>query len=166
MPYDHRSVEPKWQARWREARLHQTTFDPQRPKFYALDMFPYPSARVCTWATARLHRHRHHHTLEAHAGLERLHPMGWDAFGLPAENYAIKTGIHPRVTTEKAIANFRRQIDSTRLCLRLGSRDQHHRSPIREVDAVDLLAALQEGPGLRGHGAHQLVPLVQDRAGQ
>jgi leucyl-tRNA synthetase len=113
MPYDHRSVEPKWQARWREARLHQTTFDPQRPKFYALDMFPYPSGAGlhvghCEGYTATdiITRWRRMQ------GYNVLHPMGWDAFGLPAENYAIKTGIHPRVTTEKAIANFRRQIDS------------------------------------------------------
>jgi leucyl-tRNA synthetase len=113
MPYDHRSVEPKWQARWREARLHQTTFDPKRPKFYALDMFPYPSG-------AGLHvGHCEGYTAtdiitrwKRMQGWNVLHPMGWDAFGLPAENYAIKTGIHPRVTTEKAIANFRRQIDS------------------------------------------------------
>jgi leucyl-tRNA synthetase len=113
MPYDHRSVEPKWQARWRAARLHQTTFDPKRPKFYALDMFPYPSG-------AGLHvGHCEGYTAtdiitrwKRMQGWNVLHPMGWDAFGLPAENYAIKTGIHPRVTTEKAIANFRRQIDS------------------------------------------------------
>ena len=113
MPYDHRLVEPKWQARWRAARLHQTTFDPSRPKFYALDMFPYPSG-------AGLHvGHCEGYTAtdiitrwKRMQGWNVLHPMGWDAFGLPAENYAIKTGIHPRVTTEKAIANFRRQIDS------------------------------------------------------
>jgi leucyl-tRNA synthetase len=113
MPYDHRSVEPKWQARWRAARLHQTTFDPKRPKYYALDMFPYPSG-------AGLHvGHCEGYTAtdiitrwKRMQGWNVLHPMGWDAFGLPAENYAIKTGIHPRVTTEKAIANFRRQIDS------------------------------------------------------
>jgi len=113
MPYDHRSVEPKWQARWREARLHQTTFDAKRPKFYALDMFPYPSG-------AGLHvGHCEGYTDtdiitrgRRMQGWNVLHPMGWDAFGLPAENYAIKTGIHPRVTTEKAIANFRRQIDA------------------------------------------------------
>jgi len=113
MPYDHRSVEPKWQARWREARLHQTTFDAKRPKFYALDMFPYPSGAGlhvghCEGYTATdiITRWRRMQ------GWNFLHPMGWDAFGLPAENYAIKTGIHPRVTTEKAIANFRRQIDA------------------------------------------------------
>ncbi len=113
MPYDHRTVEPKWQQRWREARLHRTQADPGRPKFYALDMFPYPSG-------AGLHvGHCEGYTAtdiitrwKRMQGFNVLHPMGWDAFGLPAENYAIKTGIHPRVTTEKAIANFRRQIDS------------------------------------------------------
>jgi len=113
MPYEHRTVEPKWQARWREAKLHRTTFDPKRPKFYALDMFPYPSGSglhvghcegyTATDIIARWKRMQ---------GFNVLHPMGWDAFGLPAENYAIKTGIHPRITTEEAIANFRRQIDS------------------------------------------------------
>ncbi len=113
MPYDHRTVEPKWQTRWRDARLHKTTFDPNRPKFYALDMFPYPSG-------AGLHvGHCEGYTAtdiitrwKRMQGWNVLHPMGWDAFGLPAENYAIKTGVHPRITTEKAIANFRRQIDS------------------------------------------------------
>jgi leucyl-tRNA synthetase len=113
MPYDHRAVEPKWQERWRTARLHKTTFDPARPKFYALDMFPYPSGSGlhvghCEGYTATDIITR----WKRMQGFNVLHPMGWDAFGLPAENYAIKTGIHPRVTTEKAIANFRRQIDS------------------------------------------------------
>ncbi len=113
MPYEHRIIEPKWQARWREAKLHRTTFDAKRPKFYGLDMFPYPSG-------AGLHvGHCEGYTAtdiitrwKRMQGFNVLHPMGWDAFGLPAENYAIKTGIHPRITTEKAIANFRRQIDS------------------------------------------------------
>jgi leucyl-tRNA synthetase len=113
MPYDHRTVEPKWQARWREARLHKTPTDPAKPKFYALDMFPYPSG-------AGLHvGHCEGYTAtdvitrwKRMQGYRVLHPMGWDAFGLPAENYAIKHGVHPRVTTAQAIANFRRQIDS------------------------------------------------------
>jgi leucyl-tRNA synthetase len=113
MPYEHRTVEPKWQARWREAGLHRATFDPKRPKFYALDMFPYPSGSGlhvghCEGYTATDIITR----WKRMQGWNVLHPMGWDAFGLPAENYAIKTGIHPRVTTEKAVANFRRQIDS------------------------------------------------------
>ena len=76
-------------------------------------------------------------------GWNVLHPMGWDAFGLPAENYAIKTGVHPRITTEKAIANFRRQIDAVGLRLRLGARGQHHRPGLLQVDAVDLPAAVR-----------------------
>ncbi|WP_164007788.1 leucine--tRNA ligase [Pyxidicoccus trucidator] len=113
MPFDPRDVEPRWQARWREARLHRTTFDPTKPKFYVLDMFPYPSGAgihvghcegyTATDVVTRWKRMQ---------GWNVLHPMGWDAFGLPAENYAIKTGIHPRITTEQAVSNFRRQIDS------------------------------------------------------
>jgi leucyl-tRNA synthetase len=113
MPYEHRSVEGKWQARWKDANLHRTVYDPARPKFYALDMFPYPSG-------AGLHvGHCEGYTAtdiitrwKRMQGWNVLHPMGWDAFGLPAENFAIKTGVHPRITTEEAIANFRRQIDS------------------------------------------------------
>jgi leucyl-tRNA synthetase len=113
MPYDHRSVERKWQARWKDAQLHRTVFDPARPKYYALDMFPYPSGTglhvghcegyTATDIVTRWKRMQ---------GFNVLHPMGWDAFGLPAENFAIKTGVHPRITTEQAIGNFRRQIDS------------------------------------------------------
>src|SRR5450432_2269903 len=113
MPYDHSTVEPKWQARWREANLHKTPDYPAKPKFYALDMFPYPSG-------AGLHvGHCEGYTAtdvitrwKRMAGFRVLHPMGWDAFGLPAENYAIKHGVHPRETTKAAIANFRRQIDA------------------------------------------------------
>src|SRR5215467_12980043 len=113
MPYDHRAVEPKWQARWREAGLHKTPTDTKKPKFYALDMFPYPSG-------AGLHvGHCEGYTAtdvitrwKRMQGSRVLHPMGWDAFGLPAENYAIKHGVHPRETTAAAIANFRRQIDA------------------------------------------------------
>jgi leucyl-tRNA synthetase len=113
MPYEHRSVEPKWQARWRETGLHRTTTDPQKPKFYALDMFPYPSGSGlhvghCEGYTATDIITR----WKRMQGWNVLHPMGWDAFGLPAENFAIKHGIHPRITTEKAVANFRRQIDA------------------------------------------------------
>jgi leucyl-tRNA synthetase len=113
MAYDHRTVEPRWQARWREAGLHRTPSDPKKPKFYALDMFPYPSGSglhvghcegyTATDVITRWKRMQ---------GFRVLHPMGWDAFGLPAENYAIKHGVHPRETTAAAIKNFRRQIDA------------------------------------------------------
>src|SRR5512147_2533809 len=113
MPFDHRSIEPKWQARWRDAQLHKTTFDPARPKFYALDMFPYPSGSGlhvghCEGYTATDIITRQ----KRMQGWNVLHPMGWDAFGLPAENYAIKTGRDPRLTTSEAITTFKRQIQA------------------------------------------------------
>jgi len=113
MAYDHLTVEKKWQQKWREARLHETGKNPGKPKFYALDMFPYPSGSGlhvghCEGYTATDIISR----FKRMQGFHVLHPMGWDAFGLPAENYAIKTGVHPRETTAKAVANFKRQIES------------------------------------------------------
>ncbi len=115
--YQPKEIEPKWQARWRESKLHATGTDPSKPKYYALDMFPYPSGSGlhvghCEGYTATDIITR----WKRMQGFNVLHPMGWDAFGLPAENFAIKTGIHPKTTTEKAIANFRRQIDAIGFC--------------------------------------------------
>ena len=109
--YDHRAIESKWQAYWEQHRTFRVTNDPTRPKFYCLDMFPYPSGSglhvghlegyTATDIVSRYKRMR---------GYNVLHPMGWDAFGLPAEQYAVKTGIHPAVTTAENIATFRRQM--------------------------------------------------------
>src|SRR5689334_4813398 len=109
--------EPKWQRYWDEHKTFSVPnpgepgFDATRPKFYVLDMFPYPSGEglhvghpegyTATDILARYKRMR---------GFNVLHPMGWDAFGLPAEQYAIQTGTHPRDTTQKNINTFRRQI--------------------------------------------------------
>lgn len=111
--YEHSIIEKKWQERWKQAKLHKTVFDSSKPKFYALDMFPYPSGSglhvghcegyTATDIVTRFKRMQ---------GWNVLHPMGWDAFGLPAENYAIKTGIHPSITTESAVSNFKKQINS------------------------------------------------------
>ena len=111
--------EPKWQQQWIEGGAFRAKnpgdagFDATKPKFYILDMFPYPSGDglhvghvegyTATDILARFHRMR---------GFNVLHPMGWDAFGLPAEQYAIKTGQHPRVTTARNIDNFRRQLQA------------------------------------------------------
>jgi leucyl-tRNA synthetase len=113
MAYDHHAVETKWQSRWRDAQVHRTPTDPSKPRFYALDMFPYPSGSGlhvghCEGYTATDIITR----WKRMQGFAVLHPMGWDAFGLPAENYAIRHGVHPRITTEQAIGNFRRQIDA------------------------------------------------------
>jgi len=109
--YPFAEVEPRWQAFWEERSTFRVTEESSRPKFYCLDMFPYPSGSglhvghlegyVATDIVSRYKRMR---------GFNVLHPMGWDAFGLPAEQYAVKTGIHPAVTTAENIANFRRQM--------------------------------------------------------
>ena len=113
MPYDPKQIEPRWQATWRERATFGAAIDPQKPKYYVLDMFPYPSGAglhvghpkgyIATDVLARYKRMR---------GFSVLHPMGWDAFGLPAEQYAIETGTHPRVTTRRNIETFKRQIDA------------------------------------------------------
>ncbi|MBI4348047.1 MAG: leucine--tRNA ligase, partial [Elusimicrobia bacterium] len=107
-------LEPKWQKRWRDAGVFKAPEFP-RPgkKFYCLDMFPYPSGAGLHvghpegyTATDVLCRYRRM------KGEDVLHPMGWDAFGLPAENFALQTGTHPRITTQRNVATFRRQIEA------------------------------------------------------
>lgn len=109
--YDHHAIESKWQQYWEEHRTFRVTEDSGKPKFYCLDMFPYPSGSglhvghlegyTATDIVSRYKRMR---------GFNVLHPMGWDAFGLPAEQYAVKTGIHPAITTAQNIATFKRQM--------------------------------------------------------
>ncbi|MEF2964776.1 leucine--tRNA ligase [Paenibacillus sp. M1] len=111
--YRAQSIEPKWQAFWEKNQTFKTREDAGKPKFYALDMFPYPSGAglhvghpegyTATDIVSRFKRMR---------GYNVLHPMGWDAFGLPAEQHALDTGEHPRDITIKNINNFRRQIKS------------------------------------------------------
>lgn len=113
MEYKFWEIEPKWQAYWEENKTFKTHNDFSRPKYYILDMFPYPSGAglhvghpegyTATDIVSRYKRMK---------GFNVLHPMGWDAFGLPAEQYAIQTGTHPAVITGKNCDNFRRQIRS------------------------------------------------------
>lgn len=113
MAFNHSDIETKWQKSWAEAKTFEAEFPSDKPKFYALDMFPYPSGSglhvghlasyLPTDVVARFKRAK---------GFNVLHPMGYDAFGLPAEQYAIQTGVHPQITTEKAIENFKRQLQS------------------------------------------------------
>jgi leucyl-tRNA synthetase len=110
--YDPKQIEPKWQARWQQARLFRTQEDPSKPKCYVLAFFPYPSGDglsvghcrnyIPCDALARLMRMR---------GYNVLHPMGWDAFGLPAENEAINKGSHPKHTVPRYVANYKRQMN-------------------------------------------------------
>lgn len=111
--YNHKYIENKWQKFWEEHQTFKTDVDLTKPKYYVLDMFPYPSGAglhvghvtgyTATDVIARFKRQ---------LGFNVLHPMGWDSFGLPAEQYAIRTGTHPKITTEKSINTYRRQLKS------------------------------------------------------
>jgi leucyl-tRNA synthetase len=111
MAFDHRAIESRWQKYWEEHETFRAVRHAGRPKYYVLDMFPYPSGSglhvghpvgyIATDIAARYRRNR---------GFDVLHPMGWDAFGLPAEQHAISTGTHPSVTTKQNIGTFKRQL--------------------------------------------------------
>ncbi|EST13592.1 leucyl-tRNA synthetase [Sporolactobacillus laevolacticus DSM 442] len=113
MAFDHRKIEAKWQKYWDDHQTFKTNDDSDKPKYYVLDMFPYPSGKglhvghpegyTATDIMARMKRMQ---------GFEVLHPMGWDAFGLPAEQYALDTGHDPADFTQKNVATFKRQIKS------------------------------------------------------
>ncbi len=112
MEYHFKEIEPKWQKYWEEHQIYKVDIDPQRPKYYVLDMFPYPSGAglhvghplgyIASDIYARYKKMK---------GFNVLHPMGFDAYGLPAEQYAIKTGQHPRVTTENNIKRYKEQLN-------------------------------------------------------
>lgn len=113
MAYNHKDIDSKWQKKWSEAQCFKAENNSTKPKYYCLDMFPYPSGAglhvghlasyMPTEVLARYKKAK---------GFNVLHPMGYDAFGLPAEQYAIQTGVHPAVTTNSAIENFERQLKS------------------------------------------------------
>ena len=112
MEYSFKEIERKWQAYWAANNTYKAEVDNSKPKYYVLDMFPYPSGAglhvghplgyIASDIYSRYKRL---------CGFNVLHPMGYDAFGLPAEQYAIQTGQHPAVTTEKNIARYREQLD-------------------------------------------------------
>ncbi|MDP4268352.1 MAG: class I tRNA ligase family protein, partial [Bacteroidota bacterium] len=117
MDYNHKETEKKWQNYWRENKIYKVEIDRKRPKYYVLDMFPYPSGAglhvghplgyIASDIFARYKRLN---------GYNVLHPMGYDAFGLPAEQYAIQTGQHPAITTDENIKRYREQLDKIGFC--------------------------------------------------
>ena len=110
VPYNHRAIEQKWRKNWEEHPVNVD--DGKKPKYYCLDMFPYPSGsglHVGHWRGYVISDVWSRYKMLQ--GYYLIHPMGWDAFGLPAENYAIKMGTHPKVTTEENIRNIKRQIN-------------------------------------------------------
>lgn len=117
MEYNHRDIEAHWQKYWRDNNTYRVDIDTKRPKYYVLDMFPYPSGAglhvghplgyIASDIVSRYKRLK---------GFNVLHPMGYDAYGLPAEQYAIQTGQHPEVTTQTNIARYREQLDKIGFC--------------------------------------------------
>jgi leucyl-tRNA synthetase len=117
MEYKFRDIEKKWQQQWINTNAYKVSNVSDKPKFYVLDMFPYPSGAglhvghplgyIASDIYSRFKRLK---------GFNVLHPMGYDAFGLPAEQYAIEHGVHPAVSTDQNIANFRRQLDNIGFC--------------------------------------------------
>ena len=117
MEYNHREIEQRWQQRWKDDKTYKAEIDPSRPKFYVLDMFPYPSGAglhvghplgyIASDIYSRFKRLQ---------GFNVLHPMGYDAYGLPAEQYAIQTGQHPEKTTTDNITRYRSQLDKIGFC--------------------------------------------------
>ena len=117
MDYNYKEIEKKWQQYWRDHHTYKCEIDKNRPKFYVLDMFPYPSGAglhvghplgyIASDIYARYKRLK---------GFNVLHPMGYDAYGLPAEQYAIQTGQHPEITTNENIARYRQQLDKIGFC--------------------------------------------------
>ncbi len=112
MDYNFKEIEPKWQEYWRKHKSYKAEIDTNKPKYYVLDMFPYPSG-----AGLHVGHPLGYIASDIHArykklkGFNVLHPMGYDAYGLPAEQYAIQTGTHPAITTEKNIKRYRQQLD-------------------------------------------------------
>ncbi len=117
MEYNHKNIEQRWQQYWRENKIYKTEINKDKPKFYVLDMFPYPSGAglhvghplgyIASDIYSRYKRLQ---------GFNVLHPMGYDAYGLPAEQYAIQTGQHPEITTRNNIARYRSQLDKIGFC--------------------------------------------------
>ena len=117
MEYNYREIEKRWQQAWKESGIYTVHNTSEKPKYYVLDMFPYPSGAglhvghplgyIASDIYARYKRLK---------GFNVLHPMGFDSFGLPAEQYAIETGQHPATTTEKNIATFKGQLDKIGFC--------------------------------------------------
>ena len=148
--YDFQKIEPYWQSFWEKNQSFRAVNDSTAPKYYVLDMFPYPSGAglhvghhinyTPTDIMARYHRAR---------GRNVLHPMGWDAFGLPAEQHAVKPGTPPAANTRANVANFKQQIKSFGFSYdwerEINTTDPHY----YPLDPVDLPAAVPPRTGLR-----------------
>ena len=164
--YTPQELDRKWQRRWDETRAFEVEADASRPKFYCLEMFAYPSGHahvghvrnyIIGDVMARTKRMR---------GFNVLHPFGWDAFGLPAENAAIKTGTHPETSTLDNIAHMKGQLQRLGISYAWDARDRDVPARLLQVQPVDLPEDVRARPGLPAALDGQLVSELSDRAGQ
>ena len=166
MEYNFVEIEQKWQSYWKENKTYKTEIDAKKPKYYVLDMFPYPSGAglhvghplgyIASDIFSRYKRLQ---------GYNVLHPMGYDAYGLPAEQYAIQTGQHPAVTTQKNIARYREQLDKIGFCydwdreIRTCEPDYYHWTQWAFIQMFNSFFSLPKSSSDRG-GAKPITDLV------
>ncbi len=164
--YDFHDIETRWQKRWADAGAFEVAEDPKRPKFYCLEMLPYPSGDIHVGHVRNYCITDVISRCKTMRGFNVMHPIGWDALGLPAENAAIKRGIHPEKWTRENIASMKRQLQRLGLQLPLEPRDRDLRRRVLPLEPVDLPAHARAGDRLPRQGPGQLVPVVPHRARQ
>ena len=165
--YDFRTIKSKWQKRWEDSHLFVTDDSDDRPRFYGLDMFPYPSG-----AGISVGHCRNYVPLDVACrfklmqGYNVLHPMGWDAFGQPAENEAIKRGRNPREMVREYAANYKRQLKLVGISYDWSREINSSEPDYYRWNSMDLLAAVPARPGVPSKHPHQLVSFLQDWSGK
>ena len=167
MKYDYKAVEAKWQKVWEDEKTFHVEIDHKKPKFYALVEFPYPSG-----AGLHVGHPRSYTALDVVSrkrrknGYNVLYPMGWDAFGLPTENFAMKNHIHPAIVTKSNVDHFRSQLKALGFSFDWDREINTTDPRVLQVDPVDLPAAVQARSGLQEGNERQLVHRLQVRVGQ